>query len=84
MNALTGEQLYRETVDTDSFIASPVAADGKIYCVSEEGEVFVVEAGPEYRLLETIPLGEISLSTPAITEGMIIFRTVDHLVGISK
>lgn len=84
LDAATGEQLYRETVSTESFIASPVAADGKIYCVSEDGDVFIVEAGPEYRMIKSIPLGEISLSTPAICDGMIIFRTTGHLLGISK
>jgi outer membrane protein assembly factor BamB len=82
-DAKSGEQMYRETIDTDSFIASPVAADGKIYTVSEEGDVFVIEAGPTYRLLNKISLGEISLATPAITEGMIIFRTTGHLIGVS-
>jgi len=82
--ATTGEQIYRETIDTDSFIASPVAADGKIYTVSEEGEVFIVEAGPEYRLINSIPLGEITLATPAVTDGMIIFRTTGHLIGVAK
>ncbi len=83
-DASTGEQLYRENIDTDSFIASPVAADGKIYCVSEEGEVFIIKAGPTFQLLNSISLGEITLSTPAIAEGIIIFRTTGHLFGISK
>jgi len=83
-DASTGELLYRETIDTDSFIASPVAADDKIYCVSEEGEVFVIEAGPSYRLVDSFSLGEISLATPAITDKMIIFRTIGHLIGVSE
>jgi len=33
------------------FSASAVAGDGKIYCASEEGDVFVVKAGAEYELL---------------------------------
>jgi hypothetical protein len=43
--------------------------------------VHIVEAGTEYRELKVIPLGEISLSTPAITDGMIIFRTTGHLIA---
>jgi outer membrane protein assembly factor BamB len=80
--AATGKQLYRETVSPESFIASPVASDNKIYLVSETGEVFIVEAGPEFKLLQVIPLGEISLSTPAISDGIIVFRTTGHLVGV--
>jgi outer membrane protein assembly factor BamB len=83
-DAASGNEKYRETVDTKSFIASPVAADGKIYTISEDGEVFIIEAGPSYRLINSIPLGEITLATPAIVDGMIIFRTTDHLIGISK
>ena len=83
-DAASGDQMYRETVDTDSFIASPVAADGKIFLVSESGDVFIVEAGAEYRLIKKIPLGEITLATPAISDGLIVFRTTGHLIGISK
>lgn len=83
-DAVNGEEKYRETIDTESFIASPVAADGRIYTISEEGEVFIIEAGPSYRLINSIPLGEITLATPAIVDGMIIFRTTGHLIGISK
>ncbi len=83
-DALTGAEKYRETVSTESFIASPVAADGKIYTISEKGDVFIIEAGPSYRLIDTIALGEITLATPAITDGMIIFRTAGHLIGITK
>ncbi len=82
-NADSGEKMYRETIDTDSFVASPVAADGMIYCVSEGGVVFVIEAGPSYRLVNSLPLGEISLATPSISDGMIIFRTTGHLIGVS-
>jgi len=83
-DAATGEQIYRETVDTDSFIASPVAADGRLYLVSEDGDVVIVEAAPEYKKIHSISLGEITLATPAITDGMIIFRTTGHLIGISE
>jgi outer membrane protein assembly factor BamB len=82
MEAATGNELYRETVSPESFIASPVASDGKIYLVTEQGEVHIVEAGGEYRLLKVIPLGETTLSTPAISDGFIVFRTTGHLIGI--
>jgi len=71
-DAASGDEKYRETVDTKSFIASPVAADGRIYTISEEGEVYIIEAGSSYRLINSIPLGEITLATPAIVDGMII------------
>jgi outer membrane protein assembly factor BamB len=82
--ASSGKQLYRETVAAESFIASPVASDGKIYLVSEQGEVHIIEAGPEFRIIDIIPLGEVTLSTPAISDGIIIFRTTGHLIGIGS
>jgi outer membrane protein assembly factor BamB len=82
--ASSGKQLYRETVAAESFIASPVASDGKIYLVSEQGEVHIIEAGPDFRIIDIIPLGEVTLSTPAISDGIIIFRTTGHLIGIGS
>ncbi|MDF1574327.1 MAG: PQQ-binding-like beta-propeller repeat protein [Bacteroidales bacterium] len=83
-DARTGEIIYRETVNPASFIASPVASDGKLYLVSEDGDLYIVKAGKEYELLKKIPLGEVSLVTPGITDGMLIFRTASRLIAISK
>ena len=79
----TGELYYKTTVSPGSFISSPVAADDRIYVISEEGIVYVIEAGTEYNLLNEFPLGEITLATPAITENIIVFRTVKHLIAVS-
>jgi len=81
---LTGEVFYRETVFPGSFIASPVAADGKIFVVQEEGTVYVIKAGKEYELLNTSSLGSVSLVSPGIAEDMIIFRTAKELIAVSE
>jgi outer membrane protein assembly factor BamB len=83
-DARSGEMLYRKTVAPTSFIACPVAADGKIYMVAEDGELYVAEAGKEYKLLKKIPLGEVSLVTPGIAEGMLILRTASRLIAVSE
>jgi outer membrane protein assembly factor BamB len=82
--ALTGERLYQERLGGGSsgFTASPVAADGKVYFTSEEGDVFVVRAGAKFELLATNPLGEVTMATPAISEGRLFFRTKGHLVAV--
>ena len=67
-----------------SFSASPVAADGKIYLTSEDGDVFVVKAGPAYELLATNPMGEVVMATPAISDGVIIIRGVKHVMAIGQ
>jgi len=75
-NAKTGEKIYQQRIGDKggAYSASPVAADGKIYLTSEDGDVFVVKAGPKYELMATNPLGEVLMATPAISDGMIFVR----------
>ncbi len=85
-NPKTGERVYHERIGGkgNSYTASPIAADGKLYFTSQDGEIFVVKAGPKYELLATNPMGEVSMATPAISERMIFVRTEKHLYGIGK
>ena len=80
----TGEQVYQKRLGGTggSFSASPVAADGKIYCSSEDGDVYVIKAGPEYEELAKNPIGEVVMATPAISDGLIIFRALKHVYAI--
>jgi outer membrane protein assembly factor BamB len=79
----TGEQIYQKRLGAGgSFSASPVAADGKIYCSSEDGDVYVIKAGPEYQELAKNSIGEILMATPAISDGLIIFRGLKNVVAI--
>jgi outer membrane protein assembly factor BamB len=84
--ARTGERLYQERLGGGStgFTASPVAADGKVYVTSEEGEVYVLRAGERYELLAKNALGEITMASPAVSEGVLYFRTRRHLVAIGR
>ena len=61
-----------------------MAADGKIYVASEEGDVYVIKAGPKFELLAKNSLGEVCMATPAISEGTLYFRTQSQLVAISN
>lgn len=85
--ARTGRRIYQERLGSGGrmgFTASPVAADGKIYFTRERGEVDVVKAGPQFKLLATNPLGENCLATPAVSGGVLLFRTQGHLVAVSE
>ncbi len=84
-HATTGERVYKRRIgDTGgAYSASPIAADGRIYLTSEDGDIFVVRAGPEYELLATNRMGEVCLATPAISEGQIFIRTTGHLVAMT-
>jgi outer membrane protein assembly factor BamB len=78
----TGEQVYQVRVGQGgSYTASPVAADGKLFLASEDGDVAVVKAGPKFELLSVNRMGEVVMATPAISEGMIIFRTQHHVLA---
>ena len=65
------------------FTASAVAAEGRLHYTSEEGEVHVVRADASLELLGRNPLGGLSLATPAISEGVLYFRTSGHLVAVA-
>jgi outer membrane protein assembly factor BamB len=82
----TGQRLYQERLGGTggSFSASPVAADGKIYLASEDGDIFVVKAGPKYELLATNSMGEALIATPAISEGLIIIRGLKDVFAIGQ
>ena len=59
-----------------------VAADGKIYCAAEDGTVYVLAAGPELKILASNALGEPCFATPAISQGVLYFRTTKNLIAI--
>jgi outer membrane protein assembly factor BamB len=83
----TGAEIYKERIAgkrTIHFSSSPVAADGKLYFSSEDGDMFVVKAGPKFELLATNLVGEILMSTPAISDGMLIVRGRDHVFAIKE
>lgn len=82
--AKTGRRVYQQRLGDGrtGFTASPVAAEDRVYFTSEEGDVYVVKAGPQFELLATNRLGEVAMATPALAEGVFYFRTRDHLVAI--
>ncbi|MDQ1525124.1 MAG: hypothetical protein QOE47_3048 [Pyrinomonadaceae bacterium] len=82
----TGAEVYRERLPHQGggFSASPVAADGRIYLPSEDGEMFVVAAGAKFELLARNPMGELLMATPAISDGRMFVRTQHHLFAIGK
>jgi len=83
-NVKTGERLFQERLGGKggAFTASPVAADGKIYFASEDGDVFVIRAGPKYDYVGSNPMGKVIMATPAVSDGMIFVRTTGHLFAI--
>jgi outer membrane protein assembly factor BamB len=82
-DAKTGERVHQARLGsgTTAFTASTIAADGKLYFTSEDGDVYVMKAGT-FEVLATNPLGGIAMATPAVSEGVLYFRTSTSLVAI--
>ena len=86
-NARTGEEVYgKQRIDRESnaFTASPWAYNGKLFCLSEDGDCFVIEAGEQYRLAGKNSLGELTMATPAISQGSLVIRTAEAVYRIEK
>lgn len=80
-NAQTGELKYKEQLK-DAFTASGIAADGKIYYSSENGIIYVINAGPKYKLLAMNFMKDICMASPAISDNTIFFRTQHYVIAV--
>jgi outer membrane protein assembly factor BamB len=84
-DAKTGERIYRSRVGGGgSYSASPIAADGRLYFSSEDGDIIVAAAGRKYEELAKNPMKEVIMSTPAISDGTIIVRTLGHVYAVGQ
>jgi len=86
-DAHTGKQVYKDErlgPAGTGFTSSPWAAGDKIFCLSEDGDTFVIQAGPQFKLLGKNSLGEMTLSTPALTRDSVIIRTETKLYRIRE
>ena len=77
----SGRRLWQKRVG-GAFSASPVCASGRLYSVSEDGEVVVLAAGREYQELGRMELGETCFSTPAVALDTLYIRTSERLIAV--
>ena len=84
-DARTGERVQRARVGGGgSFAASPIAADGRLFFANEDGDVFVARAGRTYEEVAKNEMKEVIMATPAISDGVIIIRTLGHVYAIGQ
>lgn len=86
-DAKTGDEIYSRKKMADganAFTASPWANDGRIFCLSEDGETFVIQAGAEFKVLASNKLDEMCMATPAAVRGSLIMRTISKLYRIRR
>jgi len=79
-----GEEVYRGRIPHkgSGFSASPVLAGGKIYLSGEDGEMFVVRAGPVFEIVGKIEMGEPIMATPALSDSVLYVRGQHHLFAV--
>ncbi|MEO8680259.1 MAG: PQQ-binding-like beta-propeller repeat protein [Vicinamibacterales bacterium] len=82
----TGKEIYRQRLPQigSGFSASPVAADGKIYLSSEDGDMPVIEAGRTFKLIASSTMGETLMATPALSEGVMYVKGASTLFAIGR
>jgi outer membrane protein assembly factor BamB len=87
-DARTGQLIYdKQRIRPEgntAFTASPWAANGKIFALSEDGDTYVFASGPEYKLLHKNALGEMCMATPAIAGDRMLMRTLTQLYCLKK
>jgi outer membrane protein assembly factor BamB len=85
-DAKTGQEIYgkqRIAVGSGNFTSSPWASGGKLFCLSENGDTYVIQAGASFKVLGKNPLGEMAMATPAIAGDSLILRTYSSLYRIA-
>jgi outer membrane protein assembly factor BamB len=81
-NAKTGETIFpRKRLNTGGgrFYASPWAYNGRIFLLNEDGTTWVVEDGPEFKVIRKNVLEDLAWATPAISRGSLFLRTYTAL-----
>ena len=80
----TGAEIYRQRLEPvgSGFSASPIAADGRVYLPSEDGDILVVAAGRDFKRIAANPMGDLIMATPALSDGVMYVRTASALFAI--
>lgn len=85
-DAKTGEQTYKTRIDptATAFTTSPWAYNGKLFCLSEEGQTFVIAAGEKFQLLHVNELDDMAQASPALVGERLLIRTERTLYSIRR
>jgi outer membrane protein assembly factor BamB len=86
-DARTGKEIYtkvRLDPTASGFTASPWAYNGKLFAMSEDGTTYVIQAGPEFKVIGQNVLDEFTMASPAIHRDSLMIRTAASLYRISN
>ena len=83
-DAKTGTQTYKTRIDptATAFTTSPWAYNGKLFCLSEEGQTYVISTGEEFKLLHVNELDDMAQASPALVGERLLIRTEHRLYSI--
>jgi outer membrane protein assembly factor BamB len=85
IEAQTGKVIYQgKRIENGTYSSSPLLADGKLYCINEEGTTTVVKAGEEFEILAVNKLESQTLASPVAVDNQIFIRTAEYLYCIAK
>jgi outer membrane protein assembly factor BamB len=85
-DAATGKPAYRRErlPGARAFWASPWAYDGKVFCLDDGGTTYVLQAGPEFKVLGKNALGDQFWASPAVAGGSLILRGVENVYCVKQ
>ena len=85
-DAATGKMTYRTRIDpaATAFTTSPWAYNGKLFCLSEEGQTFVIATGEKFQLLHVNELNDMAQASPALVGERLLIRTEHALYSIRR
>jgi outer membrane protein assembly factor BamB len=85
-DAKTGKQTYKTRIDpaATAFTTSPWIYNDKLFCLSEEGQTFVVTTGEQFQLLHVNELDDMALASPALVGERLLIRTEHRLYSIRR
>ncbi len=85
-DAKTGQQTYKTLIDekATAFTTSPWDYNGKLFCLSEEGQTFVIATGEKFQLLHVNELDDFTLASPALVGERLLIRTEHRLYSIRR
>lgn len=85
-DAKTGKQTYKTRIDpaATAFTTSPWAYNGNLFCLSEEGQTFVIKTGEEFQLSHVNELDDFAQASPALVNDRLLIRTEHRLYSIRR
>ncbi|GAB5406420.1 MAG: PQQ-binding-like beta-propeller repeat protein [Aureliella sp.] len=86
LDPTTGKQVYKHRLGSSgaTITSSPWAYNGKVFCLSEQGDTYVLQAGDEYKLLGVNSLDDFTMASPAISGDRLLLRTEKTLYSIRR